>query len=137
MSSRFSLFAAGRQRWLTATLIPLIAAAAFATPADVDDQSYLDYLRSHGVPAPYAPHSVGMGYRICAQIQAGMSPAATAARYGVVDRIWTSVIVYAAQHELCPKTLPAPVHPARPTPSCTDRIIEKRCSVEHLDTSVL
>jgi hypothetical protein len=107
MTPKIRCFAAHHQRWLIAPLVAFAAAAAFATPAQADDQSYLDYLTSHGVPVPYAPHSVGMGYQICAQIQAGMSPDAAAAQYGGVNRIWTPTIVYAAQHELCPKTLPA------------------------------
>jgi Protein of unknown function (DUF732) len=107
MSLRNNRFAAHLQRWIIAPLVPLVAAAAFATPAHADDQSYLDYIRSHGVPVLYAPHYVGLGYQVCAQLHAGMSPADAANQFGIGGQIWGPQLVYGAQHELCPDTLPA------------------------------
>jgi hypothetical protein len=91
---------------IIAPLVPLIAASAFAAPAHADEQSYIAYLNSHGVPTFNQATSIGQGYQICAQIQAGMSPDDAINQYLGWGRLWSPATVYAAQHELCPKTLP-------------------------------
>jgi hypothetical protein len=108
MSARVNRFAAHYQRRIVAPLIPFVAAAVFATPAHADDQAFLNDLRASGMPVMYEPYYVGLGYKICAQIQAGMSTADAASQLGIEGQIWGPQIVSAAQHDLCPKTLSAP-----------------------------
>lgn len=119
MSTRIDHFAARQQPWIVAPVVSLAAALAFAAPAHADDAGYLDYVRSHGVPySNLNPAGVlGEGYEMCAQMHEGMSPQDAANQYGGIDRIWTPAIVYAAQHELCPDTLPAPGGAGDPQPS--------------------
>jgi hypothetical protein len=74
--------------------------------ASVDEQSYIDYLSSHGVQTWNRPAALGEGYRICAQIREGMSPDDAINQYMGINRLWTTATVFAAQHELCPNTLP-------------------------------
>jgi hypothetical protein len=107
MSPRINRFATHYQRWIVAPLIPFATAAVFATPAHADDQGFLNDLRSSGMPVMYEPYYVGLGYKICAQLGAGMSTADAASQLGIEGQIWGPQIVSAAQHELCPKTLPA------------------------------
>jgi Protein of unknown function (DUF732) len=102
MSLRISHFAAR----IIAPLVVWAAAAAFAWPAHADDQSFLNDLRASGMPVMYEPYYVGLGYKICAQIQAGMSTQDAASQLGIEGQIWGPQIVSAAQHDLCPKTLP-------------------------------
>jgi hypothetical protein len=106
VSLRIRRCAAHHQRWIIAPLVALVAAAAFATPAHADDQGFLNDLRSSGMPVMYEPYYVGLGYKICAQIQAGMSTADAASQLGIEGQIWGPQIVAAAQHDLCPNTLP-------------------------------
>jgi len=106
MSLRIRRCTAHHQRWIIAPLLVLVAAAAFATPAHADDQSFLNDLRASGMPVMYEPYYVGLGYKICAQIQAGMSTQDAASQLGIEGQIWGPQIVSAAQHDLCPKTLP-------------------------------
>ena len=105
MSLRIISFAAGHHKRSAITLFPLIAATVFATPAQADDQSFLNDLRSSGMPVMYEPYYVGLGYKICAQLMAGMSTADAASQLGIEGQIWGPQIVSAAQHDLCPKTL--------------------------------
>lgn len=91
---------------IVAPLVPLIAASAFASPAHADEQSYIAYLNSHGVPTFNQAASIGQGYQICAQIHEGMSPDDAVNQYLGWGRLWSPATVYAAQHELCPNTLP-------------------------------
>ena len=105
MSLRIISFAAGHHKRFAITLFPLIAATVLATPAQADDQSFLNDLRSSGVPVMYEPYYVGLGYKICAQLMAGMSTADAASQLGIEGQIWGPQIVSAAQHDLCPKTL--------------------------------
>jgi Protein of unknown function (DUF732) len=106
MSLRIRRCTARHQRWIIGPLVALVAAAAFATPAHADDQGFLNDLRVSGMPVMYEPYYVGLGYKICAQIQAGMSTADAASQLGIEGQIWGPQIVSAAQHDLCPKTLP-------------------------------
>jgi len=105
MSLSIGRFAARHQRWIAAPLVGLIAATAFVTPAHADDQTFLNDLRASGVPVMYEPHYVGLGYKMCAQMMAGMSTADAASQLGIEGQIWGPQIVSAAQHDLCPKTL--------------------------------
>jgi hypothetical protein len=107
MSLRINCFTAHHQRWIVAPLVLLAAATAFATPAHADDQGFLNDLRASGMPVMYEPYYVGLGYKICAQIQAGMSTQDAASQLGIEGQIWGPQIVSAAQHDLCPKTLTA------------------------------
>jgi Protein of unknown function (DUF732) len=50
--------------------------------------------------------TLGDGYKICAQIREGMSPDDAINQYMGFSRLWSPTTVYAAQHELCPNTLP-------------------------------
>jgi hypothetical protein len=104
---RINRFAAHLQRWIVAPLVPLVVALAFATPAHADDQGFLNDLRGSGMPVFYTPYYVGLGYKICAQLGAGMSTADAASQLGIEGQLWGPQIVSAAQHELCPKTLTA------------------------------
>jgi hypothetical protein len=101
-----SRFAPHRRRWIVAPLVPLAAALTLAAPAHADEQSYIDYLSSHGVPTWNRAAALGDGYRICAQIREGMSPDDAVNQSFGFDRLWSPATVYAAQHELCPNTLP-------------------------------
>ena len=105
MALRVGPCAVHHQRWIITPLVALVAAAAFATPAHADDQAFLNDLRASGVPVMYEPYYVGLGYKICAQIQAGMSTQDAASQLGIEGQIWGPQIVSAAQPDLCPKTL--------------------------------
>jgi hypothetical protein len=94
------------RRWIVAPLVPLAAALTLAAPAHADEQGYIDYLNSHGVPTVIRSAALGDGYKICAQIHEGMSPDDAINQYFGFDRLWSPTTVYAAQHELCPNTLP-------------------------------
>jgi Protein of unknown function (DUF732) len=98
-------FAAHYQRWFAATLIPLTAATAFAAPAHADDQAFLNDLRASGMPVMYEPYYVGLGYKICAQIMAGMSTADAASQLGIEGQISGS------PDRLCRTTRPVPENP--------------------------
>jgi hypothetical protein len=105
------------RRWTVAPLVPLVAAVAFAIPAHADEQGFIDYLNSHGVPTTFRSATLGDGYKICAQIGAGMSPDDAINQSFGFQRLWSPAVVYAAQHELCPNTLqPAPPGPPPPPP---------------------
>ena len=101
-----SRFAPHLRRWIVAPLVPVTAALALSAPAHADEQSYIDYLSSHGVPTWNRAAALGDGYRICAQIREGMSPDDAVNQSFGFDRLWSPATVYAAQHELCPNTLP-------------------------------
>jgi Protein of unknown function (DUF732) len=117
MALKMRQIAAHPQIWTAATLVPLIAALTFAAPAHADEQGYIDYLNSHGVPTPFRSAALGEGYRLCAQIGAGMSPDDAINQSLGFQRLWSPATVYAAQHELCPNTLqPAPPGPPAPPP---------------------
>jgi hypothetical protein len=88
-----------------APIVTLAITVVFASPAHADDQAFLNDLRSSGMPVMYEPYYVGLGYKICAQIGAGMSTADAASQLGIEGQIWGPQIVSAAQHDLCPKTL--------------------------------
>jgi len=109
MAWRINRLTPHRERWIIAMLIPLVFAATFSAPAHADDQSFLNDLRTSGMPVMYEPYYVGLGYKICAQIMAGMSTADAASQLGIEGQIWGPQIVSAAQHDLCPKTLSPPV----------------------------
>ncbi|HZC90931.1 MAG TPA: DUF732 domain-containing protein [Mycobacterium sp.] len=81
---------------------------AFTAPAHADDQAFLNDLRSAGMPVFYEPFYVGLGCKICAQLDAGMSTDDAAKQLGIEGQILGPQIVSAAQRDLCPKTLPAP-----------------------------
>jgi hypothetical protein len=55
MPLKIRRFAAHHQRWITAPLVPLGAAAAFATPAHAHAhaQNFLNDLRASGMPVMY------------------------------------------------------------------------------------
>ena len=108
MSARNNRLAAHYPRWIVALFIPFVAAAVFPPPARADDQGFLNDLRSSGMPVMYEPYYVGLGYKICAQLGAGMSTADAASQLGIEGQICGPQIVSAAQRDLCPKTLPAP-----------------------------
>jgi hypothetical protein len=108
MSCGIDRFTAPHRRWIAAPLALLAAGAAFAAPGQADDQTFLNDLRATGMPVMYEPYYIGLGYKICAQIQAGMSTQDAASQLGIEGQIWGPQIVSAAQHDLCPKTLPAP-----------------------------
>jgi hypothetical protein len=95
------------RRWIVAPLVPLATALTLAAPAHADDQSFIDYINSHGVPTFNRSAAVGDGYKICAQIREGMSPDDAINQSMGFQRLWSPQIVYAAQHELSPNTLPA------------------------------
>jgi hypothetical protein len=99
-------FAPLPRRWIVAPLVPLAAALTLAAPAHADEQSFIDYLNSHGVPTFNRSAALGDGYKICAQIHEGMSPDDAINQYMGFGRLWSPTTVFAAQHELCPNTLP-------------------------------
>jgi hypothetical protein len=115
MALKMNRVAANPRRWTVVSLVPLVAAVALAVPAHADEQGYIDYLNSHGVPTPFRSAALGEGYRLCAQIGAGMSPDDAINQSLGFQRLWSPATVYAAQHELCPNTLP-PGPPAPPPP---------------------
>lgn len=106
MALKMNTVAARPRRWIVAPLVPLVAGLAFAVPARADEQGYIDYLNSHGVPTVMRSATLGDGYQICAQIKEGMSPDDAINQSFGFQRLWSPAIVYAAQHELCPNTLP-------------------------------
>lgn len=82
--------------------------SAPSVPTQGDDQSYLDYLSSHGFAPGTAADwmsdiNVKNGHHLCGQLRSGFPVedlrASMAPRYGVM--------IDAAQHGLCPDTLPA------------------------------
>ena len=78
-------FAPLPRRWIVAPLVPLAAALTLAAPAHADEQSFIDYLNSHGVPTFNRSAALGDGYKICAQIHEGMSPEDAINQYMVSD----------------------------------------------------
>lgn len=94
----------------------MIAAAMFATalmvgvvPAHADqgadEQAFVDYLRSHGIPIMFDGYAVGEGYKVCAQLRNGMSPDSAKDQYGLFSAAMGPATVDAAQQFLCPDTL--------------------------------
>jgi hypothetical protein len=98
-------------------LVWLFAALAFAAPARADDQGFLNDLRGAGMPVFYEPYYVGLGYKICAQLDEGMSTDDAAKQLGIEGQIWGPQIVSAAQRDLCPHTRPAPGTPPPGNPT--------------------
>jgi hypothetical protein len=98
-------------------LVWLFAALAFAAPARADDQGFLNDLRGAGMPVLYEPYYVGLGYKICAQLDEGMSTDDAAKQLGIEGQIWGTRIVSAAQRDLCPHTLTAPGTPPPGNPT--------------------
>jgi poly(3-hydroxybutyrate) depolymerase len=94
---------------LIAVVSAAVAAALMvAAPAQADDQSYLNYLEAHGQSTTAFPYSPGkfvmVGHMICTNLHSGADPLAGASP---IDRAtWGPIGVEAAQHELCPDTLP-------------------------------
>lgn len=85
-----------------------VAALTLAVPVKADDASYMDYLRSHGWGPQYPVEALpGMmeksGHTICGMLRAGWRPDDIVATM----RPNNGIAVEAAQHELCPDTLPA------------------------------
>jgi len=101
------------------TLIPGTVMFA-AVPAHADEKSYLNYLESHGFkyqnnPGLTTPSgAVKFGEIICENLRRGR-PAKDRFGKKVADGI-SKVVVDAAQHELCPETLPVTTTPASPPP---------------------
>lgn len=98
------------KRFLIATVAASLSALAVAGPAQADDQSYLDAFNSYGFVAPWFTDSEKLyaGHRVCELIHSGMTPE------DIVRRFHNPPLNYsppqaidAAQHELCPDTLPA------------------------------
>lgn len=85
----------------------LFAAVAFAVPAHADDQSYIEYIRSHGQPVPqYAANDwVMAGHTACGHLRDGETPAQAAGHSLHPFRTNGPIVVEAAQHELCPDQL--------------------------------
>ena len=93
-------------------LIALVSAAfvgalTVAAPAHADDQSFLNYLETHGQTTTAWPFNPGklvvFGQMICTNIRSGADPLPEAT---AIDRsTWLPITVEAAKHELCPDTL--------------------------------
>ncbi|QZA09762.1 DUF732 domain-containing protein [Mycolicibacter heraklionensis] len=82
----------------------LLGTAGVAT---ADDQSYLEYARASGVPNNlYFPDwgVIQMGHAICDLLRGGR-PVESIQYFGYTG-LFRDQIVGAAQHELCPDTLP-------------------------------
>lgn len=96
-------------RWLSVAATP-VAALVLAVPARADDQSYLDYLMSHGfryhanVETPQ--RAVEFGRLICDGLRSDGDPHSRIRPKikGSAD----SVMIDAARHELCPDVQPLP-----------------------------
>lgn len=80
-------------------------AVTLAAPAHADEQSYLNYLASHGVPAWPAGPGVKAGHDACTALRDGGTPEGFIGRMGAMGALYGQTVVYAAQHELCPDTL--------------------------------
>ena len=83
------------------------ASITVATPAQADDQSYLNYLEANGqstTAPPYSPAAfIMIGQMICTNLRNGADPLAGAS---FSERAkWGQVATAAAQKELCPDTL--------------------------------
>jgi Protein of unknown function (DUF732) len=91
-----------------------IAALAVASVVQVptahadDEQGYLDELAQSGVPMGGSPGSQLRGGReVCDDLHHGMSPDQIInTQFGVFGGVMGAPIVHAAQHHLCPDTLP-------------------------------
>lgn len=69
------------------------------------------------MPVMYEPYYVGLGYKTCAQITAGMSTSDAVSQLGIEGQIWCP------QSSLSPSATCArrrSVLPARPKPRCLD-----------------
>lgn len=79
-----------------------------AGPAHADEQSYMDYLFAHGwnyrfgISAP--SHAIGLGHMICDNIHWNGGP--LNGFNGLTQAVVDGTMIDAAQHELCPDTLP-------------------------------
>lgn len=92
-------------RLLAAMTVALVAAPA----AQADDQSFLNYIHDHGVPAngpmgvTDANHLMA-GDMICRMLRTGHSPSELPF-LGLVQEQYKPQLVEGAQHGLCPETL--------------------------------
>lgn len=93
-------------------VVGAVAAFAIATApsAAADADSYLAYLASKGV------HPIGTmtpgnlvngGLQMCSLMRSGMTPEQAAGSLGILSGVLGAPAVEAAQHELCPDTLPS------------------------------
>lgn len=87
----------------------LTASLGFATfcadKAHADEGAYLAELQAHGIPFLMPAKAVSDGYRVCAEIRAGESPATAAQTFGIYYNVVGGQIVDIAQRNLCPDTL--------------------------------
>jgi hypothetical protein len=89
--------------------VATVIGIAVAPAASADADSYLAYLSSKGVN-PIGTMTPGNlvigGFRMCELIHSGMSPQDAAGSMGLFAGMLGAPVVEAAQHELCPDTLP-------------------------------
>jgi len=83
-----------------------LAALAVAGPVAADEDSFIDYMRSHGqwVQPSSEGNWIAGGFQICDRIRAAGPEAGMKLVSPMAGRD-PATYVYAAQHELCPDTL--------------------------------
>ncbi|MCA2245842.1 DUF732 domain-containing protein [Mycobacterium sp. WUMAC-067] len=64
-------------KWLTTSVLLLVAALQFATPASADqtDDDFLAALRKHGIVFTNRDAAIATGHRVCSGLDADQTPA--------------------------------------------------------------
>jgi hypothetical protein len=70
--------------------------------AHADDQGYLNYLSSHGVPAWPAGPGLKAGHDACSALRDGSSPQSFISTMGLMGQIYGQTVVDGAHQYLCP-----------------------------------
>jgi hypothetical protein len=83
--------------------IGVAAVIALAAPAHADDQGYLSYLASHGVPAWPAGPGIKAGHDACNALRDGSSPESFISTMGAMGALYGQTVVDGAHQFLCPQ----------------------------------
>lgn len=82
--------------------IGVAAVIALAAPAHADDQGYLNYLASHGVPGWPAGPGLKAGHDACNALRDGSSPESFISTMGAMGALYGQTVVDGARQYLCP-----------------------------------
>ncbi|KAA8968190.1 DUF732 domain-containing protein [Mycobacterium sp.] len=93
--------------WVLAAVLPAAPAHADECHPDPAERAYLAEVAEGDVPVKPPNGALQVGHRACRDLRAGMSPEEVIATdFGVFGGAWGQTIIDAAQHHLCPDTLP-------------------------------
>lgn len=89
-------------RYFVAALATIGLLIAGAPGAHADDQGYLSYLSSHGVPPWPAGPGIKAGHDACSALRDGSSPESFIGTMGAMGAMYGQAVVDGAQQYLCP-----------------------------------